>query len=163
MKASTKLGVGVTAVVGCLVFYEYVMVKGMLKDRLVKYEMALDYAVSVGKPLLVVGNPYGHYPCGDVTVDIKTNDECPVMVDADICDLSLFEDNYFGSVFASHVLEHVEDIEQGFSELCRVADKVFIAYPFPHCFCVYCLGHIWKIYSAPPETDYLEYRRILFR
>ena len=166
-----KILIGVGFLIGCIFVYETILIKQMLNDRLVKYRQAEAYAMSVGKPLLVVGNPYGNYPCGDVTVDIKPNDECPVMIRADICDLSMFDDKSFGSVFASHVLEHVEDIENGFRELCRVADKVFISYPFPHSLSVYALGdsclgfsgHLWKIYSAPPETEYIEYRRILFR
>lgn len=82
------------------------------------------------KPLLVVGNPRGRHPCGDVNVDIKPSGECPNMIKADAHDLSMFGNKEFGAVYMSHVIEHLDDPERALYELMRVADVVVLVYPF---------------------------------
>lgn len=112
------------------------------RDRREKSTRARIYADEVGKPLLVVGAPYGGSPlarvlkvgtheCGDVCLDIQGCPECPYSVVSDVRDIP-FPDGYFGAALASHVLEHlptVEDAEMAYRELSRVADRVFVASP----------------------------------
>lgn len=117
-------------------------------ERQSKYEMARASANFVGKPLLVVGGPYGEYifrhifkiPAshgyGDVCLDInpqacQENPDDNQQVIADVKKIP-FSDRYFGAAFASHVLEHlptIADAERAINELYRVADAVFIASP----------------------------------
>ena len=107
------------------------------------YNNAVQSAKESGKPLLVVGGPYGSritghvfgfkaHGCGDVCLDIDARacNGCPFTY-GDLKDIP-FPDSYFGSAFASHVLEHlltVEDAYKACDELYRVADKVFICAP----------------------------------
>jgi len=111
------------------------------RDR--KYSEASQMAHELGKPFLVVGGPYGSpisslllgaaHGCGDVCVDIapESCNDCQVYIQADIRDLP-FDDGEFGSVFASHILEHMpscEDFHQAVRELLRVADVAYICVP----------------------------------
>jgi len=113
-------------------------------ERQVKYEAARAYADSIGKPLLVVGGPWGANPfrsllkipahgCGDVCIDIHPEacEGCSNTVEADIRDIP-FPDKYFGAALASHILEHlptVDNCERAISELHRVANAVYVAGP----------------------------------
>jgi len=145
----------------CAGAYEGLMWEKQLADRKRLYNEAETYAHSVDKPLLVVGNPKGRHKCGDINVDL-TETECPTSIEANIEDLSIFYDKQFGAVFVGHVLEHVDDIEKAYGELCRVADKVFVAYPDWYSAIAYVHpGHKWLILSAPPngELKYLRLRK----
>jgi len=149
---------------GYIIGSELKNLEDLRKDRTKLYAEAEKYAMENGKKFLVAGTPFfdnrWYHECGDVNVDINWS-PCENFIQADIQNLHMFKDKEFGSVFASHVLEHVDDIEKAFQELNRVADKVFVAYPNPKYMSRYFpFDHKWIIYSAPPETDYLEYRRI---
>jgi hypothetical protein len=146
-----------------IVGYEGMMSTKQMADRKRLYDEAESYARSVGKPFLVVGHPKGRHGCGDISVDIVDGmiTECPTFIQANIENMDMFENKQFGSIFVGHVLEHVDDIEKAFFELCRVADKVFIAYPDWYSLTAYLApDHKWLILSAPPKTDYVEYCRI---
>jgi len=131
-----------------------------LAERKEYWNKAKQYARMVGKPFLVVGRPMMMYGCGDYTLDLNPVGECENEIQADIEDLSMFEDKQFGAVFASHVLEHIEDIETGWNELNRITDRLFVAFPHPGYPHALVTDHKWFIYTAPPLTPYLEYRRI---
>jgi hypothetical protein len=108
-----------------------------------KYDMATQYAIEVGKPLLVVGGPWGRNPlrsffnipahgCGDLCLDTDPGacEGCKTVV-ADVRNIP-FPDLYFGAAMASHVLEHLQSIQDAVTaagELYRVAEKVFILSP----------------------------------
>lgn len=146
-----------------VVAHEALMWHKQLADRNRLYSDAECYASSVGKPLLVVGHPRGRHGCGDVNIDVTNGyiAECPSFIQVDVEDLHIFRYKQFGSVFVGHVLEHVDDIEKAFAELCRVADKVFVAYPDWYSLTAYLSpGHKWLILSAPPKTEYVEYCKI---
>ena len=104
-----------------------------LRERRTKYQEALELATAADKPLLVIGQPRGRHPCGDVCVDAAGCPECDtessigfqVMVE----DLWMFNDKVFGAAFASHVLEHVEDLDLALQEIRRVSDHLLIAGP----------------------------------
>ncbi|MFW0859505.1 MAG: methyltransferase domain-containing protein [Dehalococcoidia bacterium] len=113
-------------------------------DKNKKYEAASAFAAEVGKPLLVIGGPMGitwlrrfsemmAHGYGDVCMDIdlRALRGCPSGVIADVRHIP-FSDKTFGAVFVSHVLEHLpdtRDAKKALTELNRVADAVFIAYP----------------------------------
>ena len=117
-------------------------------ERQVKYQMAKAQAETVGKPLLVVGGPYGgsgagfrswfrmpSHGWGDVCMDLDP-DACAgcsncQTIEADVRDIP-FSDGYFGASFVSHVIEHlptIADAEVALGELNRVSNKVFVAGP----------------------------------
>lgn len=114
-------------------------------ERHREYAKASEYAGSVGKPLLVVGGPYGvgflrsgflrspAHGFGDVCMDIDPM-ACrgaPEAIRGSILDIP-YPDKYFGAAFASHVLEHMATVDiavSAYDELSRVADRVFIATP----------------------------------
>lgn len=60
----------------------------------------------------------------------------------DIQNLRMFKNNQFGAVYASHVLEHVEDPNAALRELHRIAENVFVITPLP----------LWP--SAWPDPDH---------
>jgi len=98
---------------------------------------ARAYADSVGKPMLNVGAGtlrtalFGPTTYGDVNCDIGAFDDCSVRPANCHCDVTSlpFPDKHFGSVLASHVVEHVEDYGKALAELDRVADRVFVITP----------------------------------
>lgn len=123
----------VNLLVGLLVYEGIIQVDEFMERRRV-FQQARDYADKVDKPLLVVGAPlFGiNHPCGDVTIDISP--EKAAMCDGEVADIRdiPYPGGYFGAAFASHVLEHLETIEDAqiaISELHRVADRVFIVLP----------------------------------
>ncbi|MBM2824624.1 MAG: hypothetical protein HW402_288 [Dehalococcoidales bacterium] len=117
---------------------------GEVRSKRQKYRAAQAYAQARNKPLLVVGGPWGNKPwrrrlnmpahaIGDVCLDIdsKAIGGCANGVVATVVQMP-FGDKSFGAVFVSHVLEHlpsIKDAEEALSELSRVAEAVFIAYP----------------------------------
>lgn len=104
-------------------------------ERIEKYDNALRTARTLGKPLLVVGRPkgLGFHGCGDVCVDLdkcnKCGPNCVKAVQANVQDLHMFHRKQFGAAFASHVLEHVDDLKVALRELRRVSDHLYIAGP----------------------------------
>lgn len=113
-----------------------------------------------GGKLLVVGEPDGEYPCGDVTIDLRDRSVCPNYVKADVQDLSRFHDGEFASAFASHVLEHVPDPQGALAELHRVAEEVFVAYPYPWRLATYLVpGHCWLVTRRKNQLRFLPYGR----
>lgn len=111
------------------------------------YEQAKAAAVLAGKPLLVVGEPDSEYPCGDVTIDLRTTSVCPVYYRVSVEDLSRFPTKRFGAAFVSHVLEAVCDPERAVRELERVADTVVVSYAKPWRLSTLFLvpGHRWLV------------------
>lgn len=110
-------------------------------DVIVRREMAASraraHATSVGKPMLNVGagTPrtalFGPTAHGDVNCDLGSTNDCGSSPRGCHCDVTNlpFPDKYFGSVLASHVIEHVEDYKSALAELDRVADKVYVITP----------------------------------
>ena len=108
-----------------------------------KHGAAVRHARAVGKPMLVVGGPYGSgvsgrllgmkaHGCGDLCADIDPDScrGCPFVL-ADVRDLP-WPDGYFGACLCPHVLEHLEtleDIDRAWGELHRVADGVYTCFP----------------------------------
>lgn len=104
-------------------------------------------AAQKGKRFLVIGEPDGEYPCGDVTVDLRENSKCPVYVKENVESLTMFKNKQFGAVFVSHVLEHVSDPHKAMAELARVADQVLVAYPYPWRLATWIVpGHAWLMF-----------------
>jgi len=132
--------------------------EGKLRRRKL-FRQANRAAALKGKQLLVVGEPDGEYPCGDVVVDIRESSICPVYVKASVEDLGAFKDKQFGAVFASHVLEHVAQPEKALAELHRVADEVFVAYPYPWRLATYLVpGHAWLMFR---DGDGFRFKRYI--
>jgi len=114
------------------------------RDKSKKYADACAQCASCGKPLLVVGGPWGvrwarrwlnrpAHGSGDVCMDIDVRalqgHHTPVV--ASVTHIP-FADKTFGAVFVSHVLEHLpttDDAKHALEELNRVAEKVYIVYP----------------------------------
>ena len=127
------------------------------RDRTKLFKEAERVAHSRGKPLLVVGRPYGwsdrnqaflkRHGCGDVCIDITGCDECQGGLKADVADLSRFPSGYFGAAFASCTLEHVEDLPAAWAELNRVTNgNVFVVHPQNWSpFAYTCRSHKWVI------------------
>jgi membrane protein DedA with SNARE-associated domain len=131
-----------------------------IQDKNHKYRAACDYARKSGKPLLVIGGPWGvksyrrlfNKPAhgeGDVCLDIdrRALEGHPCAVVASCTDIP-FSDKSFGAIFSSHVLEHMPTTrmaEQALAEMSRVAGSVFIAYPSRQSIAAWIIRdhHIW--------------------
>lgn len=109
------------------------------QSRQRKYDEARSEADRRGKPLLVVGGPYGDgifrrtfrlkcHGLGDVCTDIdpESCEGAPRIVTANILDLP-FADKEFGAVFVGHVFRHLHGGEKdiAWEEVSRVADSVY--------------------------------------
>jgi len=150
---------------------EHIQARSAVKGR---YAAAERAALEAGKPLLVVGGPYGagpfrhtfnmpSHPGGDVCVDLWDR----------ACDGSLFQigdirhlpfsDGQFGAVLCSHVLEHMADLEDAttaWAELHRVADSVFVALPTKASSWAWLVPdhHLWVRETGPGAIE-IEERR----
>lgn len=131
-----------------------------IRDKNLKYRNAVAYAKKTGKPLLVVGGPWGiksfrrmlNKPAhgnGDVCLDIdrRAIEGHPCAVVASCTDIP-FDDKTFGAVFSSHVLEHMpttDAAKHALLEMGRVADASFIAYPSRQSIAAWIIRdhHIW--------------------
>jgi membrane protein DedA with SNARE-associated domain len=131
-----------------------------IRDKNRKYAAACEYAEKSGKPLLVIGGPWGvkayrrmfdkpAHGDGDVCLDIdrRALEGHPCAVVASCTDIP-FSDKSFGAIFSSHVLEHMpttQMAEQALSEMNRVAGSVFIAYPSKQSIAAWIIRdhHIW--------------------
>ena len=142
-------------------------------DRNQKYELARVYADHVGKPLLVVGGPYGaagfrrlmNLPAhgfGNVCIDLDPN-ACygsAEYVQADVRDIP-FPDKYFGAAFVSHVLEHLptaQDCIGAVNELNRVAEVVLVASPTPSSIIASLIPGHWLWLYQEGDTLYIQQR-----
>jgi SAM-dependent methyltransferase len=129
-------------------------------------KLARSYCNRVGKPLLNVGAGtvssslrtlvFGPQLVGDVNLDIDAPRDVPHGPDrvsyGDARSLP-WPDKYFGAVFASHVLEHLDQPDLAILEWRRVADKVFLVTPSwwaPHTFLH--PAHRWYISSDASEA-----------
>jgi len=103
-----------------------------IKDSRIREEMfkkARAFADERKKPLLNIGpgDYYSQY-WGDINVDIRKRN-VPNLVIADVQKKLPFPDKFFGAVYCSHVLEHLENPEAAIAEMCRVSEKTFIVIP----------------------------------
>ena len=94
------------------------------------FNLAKLAARKADKPLLNAGCGLKFTDLSDVNLDIVSK-EVPHFVKGDIQNLSMFKDKQFGAVYASHVVEHVEDVDAALQELNRVAENVYVITPFP--------------------------------
>ena len=106
------------------------------EKRWALYE-ARRLANSMSKPMLNIGSRSWMEAAlmADVNLDIEYQPGIPNFVLGDAQDLSHWPDKHFGSIFASHVLEHVEDPARALGEWQRVAEYQVIAVPYwgsPH-------------------------------
>ncbi len=143
------------------------------RERNEKYELARAYAEHVGKPLLVVGGPYGDvgfrrtvnlpaHGFGEYCLDIDPA-ACnggSEYVQADVRDIP-FPDKYFGAAFVSHVLEHLrytQDCIDAVEELNRVAEVVLVSYPKPESIIARLIPSHWLWLSQEGNTLYIQQR-----
>lgn len=140
--------------------WEGVWLAHAMIERKSLYKKAREDADAAGKPLLVVGAPYGMYGCGDVVLDPKDTGECPNVVTESV-EAIPFPDKHFGAVFASHVLEHVCDPHKALAELHRVADRVYIAWPRPWRTISWANpGHAWLMTQKGSEFEFRPLRDV---
>ena len=112
------------------------------------FNLAKLAASKVGKPLLNAGCGSKFTDLSDVNLDIVSK-EVPHFVKGDIQNLFMFKDKQFGAVYASHVVEHVEDVDAALRELDRVAENVYVITPFPLWPSAWlCPSHIWILWRG---------------
>lgn len=131
-----------------------------IQDKNRKYQAAENYARERARLLLVVPGPWGIKPArrwfnkpahggGDVCLDIDARAVYghPCAVVGSVTRVP-FPDNTFGAAFVSHLLEHMattEDAVQALDELNRVAEAVFIVYPYRQSIAAWVIPehHLW--------------------
>jgi SAM-dependent methyltransferase len=148
------------AVVGAIAIWQLVVWMIETRDKNRKYRAACGSARAGGKPLLVVGGPWGRKSArhwfnkpahggGDVCLDIERRaiEGHPCAVLASVTHVP-FRDGTFGAVFASHLLEHlptVGDARQALKELHRVAGAVYVVCPSRQSIAAWVIPehHLW--------------------
>jgi len=100
------------------------------EDRIKYFKLARYVADYLDKPLLVVGEPKGKHPYGDVTIDINPTE--PGVIRMDVLEVDkYFPYKYFGCVYISHVLEHLPPDKLGIAikKLSYVSHCIVALYP----------------------------------
>jgi hypothetical protein len=146
---------------------------GETRDKNRKYKAASAYAQERNKLLLVAGGPWGTkqtrrllnmpaHGSGNVCLDINrcAIDGHPYGVIANVTHIP-FSDKSFGAAFASHLLEHLPDVdsaEKALAELSRVAEAVFIVSPSRQSIAAWVIPdhHLWVWQKG--NTTYLKQR-----
>jgi len=145
------------------------------RDKNRKYRAASTCALERGKPLLVVGGPWGNrrarrwfrkpaHGYGDICMDINRRaiSGHPYGIVADVTHIP-FSDKIFGAAFASHLLEHLpttSEAKKALDELNRVAEAVFIVYPSRQSIAGWIIAdhHLW-VWQKGQKT-YLKQRGV---
>lgn len=128
----------------CILIY---LVTAFGYKRLI-FNLAKKSAIKAGKPLLNAGCGSKFTDQSDVNLDIEPK-EVARFVNGDIQKLSQFKDKQFGAVYASHVLEHVEDVDSALQEFRRVAENVYVITPFPLWPSAWlCPSHKWILWRS---------------
>jgi ubiquinone/menaquinone biosynthesis C-methylase UbiE len=106
--------------------------------RAIAARRAREYANWIGKPMINIGAGtsesalFGPTLYGDINIDIASKSlHCGpnVVCYGDAENLSQYPDKFFGSLLASHVLEHLENPTRALEEWRRVSDQVFVIVP----------------------------------
>lgn len=132
------------------------------------YAAALERAQATGKPLLVLGDPDGgivdstvgrSYGCGDVCTDLTGCPRCPRGIPGRAEDVLPRLAPGSHVVFASCVLEYVDDVELVARELWRVSGgDLFVAHVEPASLAARLYpGARRRILSAPPDGPRVVY------
>lgn len=112
-----------------------------LRARFLFHARKLHLHIDKSALVLDIGSGNRPHPRADVLCDMFIEDgthrqgkgivkDERLMVQADICNLP-FKDKAFGYAIASHVLEHIEDVQKATNELTRVAHSGYIETPSP--------------------------------
>ncbi len=141
-----------------------------IRERRAMYAIASERAKSLGRELVVIGDPDGGvthqgYGYGDVCVDLTGCKSAPPGVKRLQHDVSktfpLESDQYV--VFVCYVLELVPDIEAAWAEINRIAgspENVFMLALSPQEMATRTYpGILWHIHSMPPKGP-LQYEPI---
>jgi SAM-dependent methyltransferase len=94
-----------------------------LEDLFLAFMKSRSFSTMEGNLTLDVG--CGKCKRGDIGVDLQRSPEVDVICDAQLLP---FRDNSFGTVFSSHVLDHLEDPELALLDWCRVARRKLVIY-----------------------------------
>lgn len=132
------------------------------------YAAALERAQATGKPLLVLGDPDGgivdstvgrSYGCGDVCTDLTGCPRCPRGLPGRAEDVLPRLAPGGHVVFASCVLEYVDDVDLVARELWRVSGgDLFVAHVEPASLAARLYpGARRRILSAPPDGPRVVY------
>ena len=150
----------VLAIVAAIGIWQLIVWMFETQDKNQKYRAADGYARERAKPLLVVPSPWGVKPArrwfnkpahgdGDVCLDIDRRAVYghPCAVVGNVTHIP-FSDNTFGAAFVSHLLEHMPttgDAVQALDELNRVAEAVYIVYPYRQSIAAWIIPehHLW--------------------
>lgn len=145
------------------------------------YSLAVQKAKETGKKLFIIGDPNNDntsidgkadYGCGDLCLDKETGcDICPNGVKDNLENyLPKLADNSY-VIFASVVLEYVDNFEEVKKELMRVSGgDLFVVTLEPntmktHFFPNLGYGDKFKrkrtIYTAPPYSEDIKYRELI--
>ena len=108
------------------------------RERTRTFELAVNRAVSLGRRLVVIGDPDAGmhtrlmraYGCGDVCIDLRGCPKCPATIVADITSGPIpgIEDDS-AVVYLSCVLEYVPEPKAALAEIARIAgspENVFL-------------------------------------
>lgn len=168
-------------IIAGIVLYELFVILIWRKHRRKKiYDLAVNKAKETGKRLLIIGDPNNDntsidgkadYGCGDICLDKETGcDLCPNGVKDNLENyLPKLADNSY-VIFASVILEYVDNFEMVKKELFRVSGgDLFVVNLEPYSlkttfFPNLGYGDKFKrkriIYSAPPYSKDIEYKEL---
>lgn len=165
--ATGAVTTGARVILGALTVAEGVAALSRHRARTATFERAQTQAASLGRPLVVVGDPFSGahtrlmpaYGCGSVCLDLTGCPACPVGHRTDLAvDRAPVGDDT-AVVFSSCVLEYVPDAPAALVELLRMAgswERVHFAVVQPWTFTAALYpGARWTVTPRPGEAPLL--------
>lgn len=169
----------VVVILSAILFYELFSILVVRKYRRKKiFKLASEKSKSTGKPLLVLGDSFNDntsyngaqdYGCGAICVDLTGCPTCPDGVKEKIeTYLPKLKDNSY-VVFASIILEYVDDFENVVKQLNRVSGgDLFIVPMEPYSLKTNFFPNLGYekfkrkriIYFAPPYSKAIKYKEL---
>jgi len=128
------------------------------------YQQAVAAAARLNKPLMVLGDPDGgivnrfigrDYGCGAICTDLRGCDTCPIAIKGRAEDILPKFKNNSHVIYASMVLEYVDDYARVVRELQRVSGgDLFITTVEPNSVTAFLYpGAQRRILNAPPTSE----------
>lgn len=165
--------VGKWTALGLLTYEAYLVMVHRRQVRRDTFNLALQRAHQLGRPLYVLGDPRGRtlsrvlgpdYDCGDLCIDKRGCSACSTQIVGRPEDVLPTLDPNSAVIYATG-LEYVDDLPAVFGEMSRISgSNIFVASVEPWSLTAWLNPRARRrVFEAPPEAGYVRWRDLPWR